>query len=69
MGVFIKLKKQICCIIQETNNNGIDDLPGLLDSVYESLINGKNVLSVYSDEYYLKMLIMVLIYKYCYGGE
>ena len=23
----------------------------------------------YQDEYYLKMLIMILIYKYCYGGE
>lgn len=69
MGVFIELKKQICCIIQEVNNSGIDDLPGLLDGVYTNLVNGKNVLSAYSDEYYLKILIMVLIYKYCYGGE
>ena len=69
MSVFIELKKYICLIIQEVNESGIDDLPGLFAEVYARLMNSKNVLSVYSDEYYLKILIMVLIYKYCYGGE
>ncbi len=69
MSVFIELKKYICLIIQEVNESGVDDLPGLFAEVYTHLINSENVLSVYSDEYYLKILIMVLIYKYCYGGE
>lgn len=69
IGVFIELKKHISSFIQESNESGIDDLPRLLDDVYTRLMNSENVLSVYSDEYYLKVLIMVLIYKYCYGGE
>lgn len=69
MGVFVELKKHICSTIQEVNESGVDDLPGLFSEVYTHLINSGKVLSVYSDEYYLKTLIMVLIYKYCYGGE
>ena len=69
MSIFVELKKSICAIIEETNESGIDDFVGLLNEVYRCSIESKKVPSAYSEEYYLKILIMILIYKYCYGGE
>lgn len=69
MSIFVELKKSVCAIIEETNESGIDDFVGLLNEVYRRSIESKKVPSAYSEEYYLKILIMILIYKYCYGGE
>lgn len=69
MSLFVTLKKTLSNFIEEENSKGIDDMPGLLDAVFSKTDNCGFVPIGYQDEYYLKMLIMILIYKYCYGGE
>lgn len=41
---------------------------GLFNAVYAKASDCDFVPTCYQDEYYLKTLIMILIYKYCYGG-
>ena len=44
-------------------------MPNILSDVYDQALC-KNIVSMaYADEYYLKVLIMILIHRYCYGGE
>lgn len=69
MSIFVQLKRFLLSLIEEINSSGIDDMVGLLDAVYSQAIGDELVSSVYSNEYYLKILIMILIFKYCYGGE
>lgn len=67
--LFVELKRTLLSFIEIENSNGIDDMPGLLESVYGKASEWEFIPAGYQDEYYLKMLIMILIYKFCYGGE
>lgn len=67
--LFIDFKKKLICLIDETNQNGIESMPDILSAVYTSMITNKAIPKVYHEEYYLKLLIMILIHRYCYGGE
>ena len=69
MSIFVRLKRLILSLIETAHSCGIDDMPGLLKAVYNQAVENEIVSSVYSDEHYLKILIMILIFKYCYGGE
>lgn len=68
ISVFVALKKTLLEFIESENQNGIDDMVGLFNAVYAKATDCDFVPSCYQDEYYLKTLIMILIYKYCYGG-
>lgn len=66
---FIKTKQALSRLIEKTNESGVDDMPTILSDVYDQA-NRENIISMaYADEYYLKVLIMILIHRYCYGGE
>lgn len=69
MEAFVKLKNLLMGVIKEVNDGGIDDMPSILFEVYNRVVNDPLVIEPYKRECYLKMLIMVLIYRYCYGGE
>ena len=69
MSIFVQLKRLLMNLIEMANSSGIDDMTGLLDAVYSQAVENELVSSVYSNEHYLKILIMILIFKYCYGGE
>lgn len=68
ISVFVALKKTLLEFIESENQNGIDDMVGLFNAVYAKASDCDFVPTCYQDEYYLKTLIMILIYKYCYGG-
>lgn len=67
--LFVETRRKILNIIEEVNDSGIDDMPGILQNVYDKCKGSESIPSAYAEECYLKMLIMVLTYKYCYGGE
>ena len=67
--VLINTKKHIVAYIDDAVNSGVDEFPVILGVVYEKCIEDANIPSSYSEEYYLKLLIMLLAYKYCYGGD
>ena len=69
ISLFVELKRTLLSFIEIENSNGIDDMPGLLKSVYGTASECEFIPAGYQDEHYLKMLIMILIYKFCYGGE
>ena len=69
ISLFVALKKTLLGFIEADNLNGIDDMPGLLEAVFSKADKCESIPISYQDEYYQKMLIMILIYKYCYGGE
>lgn len=64
MAVFVQLKKGLFNLIEAVNLSGIDDMNGILEAVYTQAISDDVVPVMYRNEYYLKMLIMILIYKY-----
>ena len=66
--VLINTKKHIVAYIDDAVNSGFDEFPVILGVVYEKCIEDANIPSSYSEEYYLKLLIMLLAYKYCYGA-
>lgn len=66
---FINTRKNIITIIEETVDERNDDFSTLLKMVYEKCVDREIIAAAYSEEYYLKMLIMLLAYKYCYGGD
>lgn len=67
IALFVEFKKKLMQMIDEINLSGIDEMSKLLEAVYSRSVSIAP--EAYSDEYYLKMLIMILIYKYCCGGE
>lgn len=69
ISLFVELKRTLLSFIEIENSNGIDDMPGLLEAVYKKAKENEFIPAGYQDEYYLRMLIMILIYKFCYGGE
>lgn len=66
--VLISTRKNISALVVESVANGIEDFNDLLKDVYDKCISKECIPAAYSEEYYLKLLIMLLIYKYCYGG-
>lgn len=68
MQVFINLKQAVIRSVDEACNMGIDDMPSLLADVYARASADSAIPMAYRDEHYLKTLIMILAYKYCYGG-
>ena len=46
-----------------------DDIKTIFDSVYEKAAASDQLSVVYKEESYMKLLIMILLYKYCNGGE
>ena len=69
MQLFINLKQKIIDKIERACDDGVDDMLSLLTMVYDSTCSDDSIPTAYRDEYYLKTLIMILAYKYCYGGE
>lgn len=65
----INLKKTIFQSIASACSEEIDEFPALLDEVYSSIVANDSIPLAYRDEYYLKMLIMILSFKYCNGGD
>lgn len=68
MRVFIDLKQKVISAIESACSDGVDDMPTLLTMVYDRTCFDDSVPTAYRDEYYLKTLVMILAYKYCYGG-
>lgn len=68
-ATFVKTKQALSKLIEEVNESGVDDMPNILSDVYDQALCKNIVPMAYSDEYYLKVLIMILIHRYCYGGE
>lgn len=67
--VLINTRKTIILLIEESIAKGVEEFPELLIDVYDKCKNEDCIPIAYSEEYYLKLLVMLLIYKYCYGGE
>ena len=67
--VLINTRKTIISLIEESVASGVEGFPELLTDVYDKCKNEECIPTAYSEEYYLKLLVMLLIYKYCYGGE
>lgn len=67
--VLINTRKEIISLIKEAIDRGVEKFPDLLIDVYDKCEERDCIPVAYSEEYYLKLLIMLLIYKYCYGGE
>lgn len=67
--VLINTRKEIISLIKEAIDSGIEGFSDLLIDVYDKCEEKDCIPVAYSEEYYLKLLIMLLIYKYCYGGE
>lgn len=67
--LFMKAKKYLSSLIETVNSAGVDDMIGIFNAVYSQAVNDGNIPDPYKNEHYLKMLIMVLVYKYSYGGE
>ena len=69
ISLFVELKRTLLSFIEVENLNGVDDMPGLLEAVYKKAKTSEFIPAGYQDEHYLRMLIMILIYKFCCGGE
>ena len=67
--VLINTKKYIVSVISKTVSDGVEDFSDMLETVYEECVDDEKIAAVYSEEYYLKLLIMLLAYKYCFGGD
>ena len=63
------LRKKISDIIDCVCSDGIDTMPLLLEAAYAQIYLDDTIPMPYSGEYYLKMLIMILAFKYCNGGD
>ena len=69
IALFVALKKTLLEFVKNENERGIDNMPDLLEAVFFEARTCETIPACYQNEYYLKMLIMILIYKYSYGGE
>ena len=69
INVFLELKRKLFNLIDKIVQNGASDLKSVLDKTYSEACEEGFVPPAYSDENYLKMLIMIIAYKYSYGGE
>ena len=69
IDLFIRLKKDLMNLIEIINESGVDKMSDLLDYVYSRAQDEEIIPSAYNEEYYIRMLIMVLIYKYCFGVD
>ena len=61
--VLINTRKNIVLLIEESIANGVEEFPELLIDVYNKCKSKECIPTAYSEEYYLKLLVMLLIYK------
>lgn len=69
---FIESKQYLVELITMTVDScadEADDIKTIFDSVYEKAAASDQLSVVYKEESYMKLLIMILLYKYCNGGE
>ncbi len=67
--LFSELRRQIVMLIKRVNEEGIDDMPEILTNVYERVTAEIKIPEAYSSESYIKMLIMIMTYRYCNGSD
>lgn len=68
ISIFIKLKENLLAIIKDVNESGVEKMSELLEKVKLQAISNNIIPTAYRDEYYIKLLIMILIFRYSYGG-
>ncbi len=70
VGLLSDTKKRIGEVISDVMELDLDDLPSILEKVYTECMQRDIIPAAFSDEYYLKLLIMIMIYKIVYvnGG-
>ena len=69
LSVFVELKRIIYHLISVINESGVDSMPDLYKAVYNAAAVSDDISSIFKNEYYLKLLIMNMIYKYSNGGD
>lgn len=69
MRVFANLKHLLIGIIEQIFDEDIYDMPNILAETYRRTYLDESIPLVYREEFYLKTLVMILAFKYCYGGE
>lgn len=69
LSVFVELKRTIYSLISSINENGVDSMPALYDAVYNAASVSDDISSIFKNEYYLKLLIMNMVYKYSIGDD
>lgn len=69
LSVFVELKRIIYHLISAINESGVDSMPDLYKAVYNAAAVSDDISSIFKNEYYLKLLIMNMIYKYSNGGD
>lgn len=69
LSVFVELKRTIFSLISSINESGVDSMPDLYDAVYNAASVSDDISSIFKNEYYLKLLIMNMVYKYSVGGD
>lgn len=61
--------KEVIHNVVINNTDDIEDFENYMLAVYNKLNEENSIPMQYSDEYYLKLLIMIIIYKDFYGGK
>lgn len=67
-GLLSETRKRIQIIIEKEITAGVSSFAQALKSVYEECVRTECVPFVYSEKYYLKLMIMIMIYKSAYGN-
>lgn len=67
-GLLAETRKRIQNIIEEVFKTGVESFTQALSSVYEECVHTECIPTVYSEEYYLKLMIMIMIYKSAFGN-
>ena len=67
-GLLSDTRKRIQQLIVKEINAGATDFPTTLDIVYDSCLCEKFIPTAYNEIYYLKLMIMIMIYKYIFGN-
>ncbi len=70
-GLLIETRKIILNYIEDEINAGASDFPITMERVFYSCINGGCIPVSYSEHYYLKLMIMIMLYKHIFndGGN
>lgn len=65
----LPLRQSILLLINVFADMKQESFLNIRESVYQTLQEREDIPPQYSDEYYLRMLIMILLYKFCFGGD
>ena len=66
--VFSALKNTILSVVNTKIESGISSFDKLLEETYKEISSDASLPQIFRDEHYLKLLIMVIAYKYCNGS-